>query len=190
MTDHSPSPALEKNNGSIDWMAELARQTRWLRTVIAARCGEPQAVDEIMQEVSLALIKQSAPLRDPEKVAPWLYQIAVRQSLMYRRKHGRRRKLERRLAQRLESQPKPPTAPDPLQWLLAQERRELVRDGVRKLNPKDAELLLLKYTENWSYQQIAKHLDITESAVEARLHRARKKLRNLMAALGPADLKT
>ena len=41
----------------------------------------------------------------------------------------------------------------------------------------DRELLLLKYTEEWRYQQIAEHLGITETAVEARLHRARKRLR-------------
>ena len=174
-----------KTETSIDWAAELARHRRWLRTVVAARCGESQAVDEIMQEVSMAVIKQSAPLRDSAKVAAWLYQIAVRQSLMYRRKHGRRRKLEQRFAERLESQPRPNTAPNPLDWVISEERRELVRIGLSRLNPKDAEILLLKYTENWSYRQIADHLDTTESAIESRLHRARKKLREIMANLEP-----
>ena len=171
------------NQGNIDWTAELERHGRWLRTVIAARCREPQAVDEVMQEVSIAVIKQSAPLRDQEKVAPWLYQIAVRQSLMYRRKHGRRRNMERRFAERTEAQPPRPSEPNPLDWLIAVERRELERKGITQLNPKDAEILMLKYTEDWSYQQIAQHLDTTESAIESRLHRARKKLRNAMASL-------
>jgi len=48
--------------------------------------------------------------------------------------------------------------------------------------------LLLKYTENWSYQQIAAHLGISHSAVEARLHRARRKLRAELAAAEKADL--
>ena len=38
---------------------------------------EPQAVDEVMQEVSLAAVKQAAPLADRSKVAPWLYRLAV-----------------------------------------------------------------------------------------------------------------
>ena len=175
------------SQGSIDWCAELARHDRWLRTVIAARCREPQAVDEVLQEVSIAVIKQSAPLRDPSRVAPWLYQVAVRQSLMYRRKHGRRRSLERRFAERIEAQPRPPSEPNPLDWLIANERRELVREGIEQLNPKDAEILLLKYTEDWTYQQIAQHLDTTESAVESRLHRARKKLRSVMSTLEPVE---
>ena len=31
---------------SIDWQAELARHGRWLRTVVAARIGEPDGVAE------------------------------------------------------------------------------------------------------------------------------------------------
>jgi RNA polymerase sigma-70 factor (ECF subfamily) len=38
-------------------------------------------------------------------------------------------------------------------------------------------VLVLKYTEHWSYRQLAEHLGTTESAVEARLHRARARLR-------------
>ena len=46
---------------------------------------------------------------------------------------------------------------------------------------------MLKYTENWRYQQIAAHLGISQSAVEARLHRARRKLRAELAAVEKAD---
>ena len=62
--------------------------------------GEFQAVDEVMQEVSLAAIRQHAPLNDARKVAPWLYRLAVTQSLLYRRKQGRGRKLINRYVER------------------------------------------------------------------------------------------
>jgi RNA polymerase sigma-70 factor (ECF subfamily) len=42
---------------------------------------------------------------------------------------------------------------------------------------------LLKYAQNWSYHEIAEHLGISHSAVESRLHRARRKLRNELAAM-------
>ncbi len=35
-----------------------------------------------MQEVALAAVRQAAPLADAEKVAPWLYRLAVRQALL------------------------------------------------------------------------------------------------------------
>lgn len=187
---NDPKPSGTPTQGSIDWNAELARHGRWLRTVIAARCQEMQAVDDVMQNVSIAAIKQPTPLRDASKVAPWLYQVAVRQSLMYRRKHGRRRNLERRYAESIATEPQRNIEPNPLDWLLATERQDLVRKAVHKLNPKDAEILMLKYTEDWTYQQIAEHLDTTESAVESRLHRARKKLRAVIATLEPIKSNT
>src|SRR5580658_5645112 len=48
----------------IDWPAVLVAHDRWLRTVVYARVGEPQAVDEVMQEVSLAAVRQQAPIND------------------------------------------------------------------------------------------------------------------------------
>ena len=168
---------------TMDWTVVLEENQRWLRTVVAARSGELQAVAEIMQEISMAVIKQQAPLQDKNKLAPWLYQIAVRQSLMYRRKHGRRRNLEQRYADRIRRMPTRSDPANPLEWLIANERRELIRRGIEQLNPKDAEILLLKYTQDWTYQQIAESQGISESAVESRLHRARQRLRRHMVAL-------
>ena len=48
---------------------------------------------------------------------------------------------------------------------------------------RDAEILMLKYTENWSYRELAENLGISQTAVQARLHRARQKLREELAAL-------
>jgi RNA polymerase sigma factor (sigma-70 family) len=172
------------NQPAIDWQAALAQHQRWLRTVILARVREPQAVDEVLQEVALAAVKQSAPLADSGKVAPWLYRLAVLQALLYRRKCGRRRRLLGRYTEQVERGDRSlPTSPDPLNWLMAEERRSLVRRALSQLAPRDAEILLLKYTEDWSYYQIAAHLGIGHAAVEARLHRARARLRQELAAL-------
>ncbi len=173
---------------SIDWQAALAQHDRWLRTVVVARLREPQAVEEVMQEVALAAVRQSAPLSDASKVAPWLYRLAVWHALQYRRKCGRRRRMVGRYAEQIQRD-EPSAAPvDPLGWLLAEERRGLVRQALAGLPPRDAEILLLKYTENWNYHQIAAHLGVSHAAVEARLHRARARLRQELAALDVVEV--
>jgi RNA polymerase sigma-70 factor, ECF subfamily len=166
----------------IDWQTALERHDRWLRTVALARVGEAAAVDEVMQEVALAAIRQQAPLVDPARVGPWLYRVTITQSLLYRRKQGRRRKLIHRYGQRLPMQHTTRTT-DPLEWLLADERQSLVREAIGRLPRREVEILLLKYTENWSYEQLAQHLGTSESAIESRLHRARQRLRRELAAL-------
>ncbi len=177
------SPAKRGGTVAIDWSAVLAEHDRWLRTVVLSRLGEPQAVDEVMQEVSLAAVAQRAPLHDAAKVAPWLYRLAVTQSLLYRRKRGRQKKLADRYAQRVRPGEGDSRTLDPLSWLLAAEQRQLIRKALEHLTPRDAEILLLKYTEDWTYHQLAEHLGIGEAAVEARLHRARQRLRSQLAAM-------
>jgi RNA polymerase sigma factor (sigma-70 family) len=168
---------------SFDWPKILAENEGWLRTIVFARVGEPQAVEEVMQEVALAAVRQKAPLLDPTKVQSWLYRLAVMQSLLYRRKQGRRRKLIDRYALRTRPTESDARQPDPLGWLLSEERHRQVRLALGRLAPRDAEILLLKYTEDWSYQEIASHLDVSESAVEARLHRARQRMRAELATM-------
>jgi RNA polymerase sigma factor (sigma-70 family) len=163
------------------WSAALAEHGRWLRTVVLARLGGTEGVDEVMQEVAMAAIAEQSPIRDREKVAPWLYGLAVRQALMYRRRQGRRRKLIGRFAAAVRPLEQSPREADPLEWLLDEERRELVRQALARLARRDAEILLLKYTEGWSYRELAAHLGISTSAVETRLHRARARLRNQLA---------
>ncbi len=68
-----------------------------------------------------------------------------------------------------------------MDWLLAGGRRRVVRAAGARLPKRDAEILLLKYSEDWSYRELADHLGISRSAVESRLHRARKRMRNILA---------
>jgi RNA polymerase sigma-70 factor (ECF subfamily) len=168
---------------TIDWEACLAAHQPWLRKVILARTGEPAAVEEVLQLVALAALDRRAPLLEPSKAAAWLHRVAVIQSARYRRQCGRRRRAIRGAAehrQHLENG-KPL---EPLAWLIKQERHDLTRLAVARLPGRDAEILLLKYGERWSYRQIAERLGISEKAVDARLLRARQRLRQELAALG------
>lgn len=172
----------------IDWSAVWAEHGRWLRTVVIARVGDRRAVDEVMQEVALAAVAQRSPLADLAKLAPWLYRLAVRQSLLYRRRAGRQRRLAARYGQLFRTAPEDCEDHDPLEWLLADERRRLVRTALGRLPQRDAEMLLLKYTEDWSYHELAARLGVSESAIETRLHRARARLRAELTALNVIEV--
>jgi RNA polymerase sigma-70 factor (ECF subfamily) len=180
---HRPSePAANR----VDWTDILAFHERWLRTILLARLGDALAVEDVLQNVHAAVAEKGHLLRDGTKLAPWLYRIAVASALEFRRRMGRRRKLVARYAERF-----PPTAdesrePDPLAWLLADERQSLVRKALACLPGREAEIMLLKYADDWTYRQIAEHLGLSTSAVEARLHRARQRMRRTLTKLDPS----
>ncbi len=171
---------LELGSRDLDWEAILAENAAWLRRILFARLGETEAVEECMQEVGMAAVRQAAPIRDPNRVGSWLYQLAIRQALLYRRKMGRKRNLLSRYAVRNQPTESDQGAYDPLRWLLDRERASMVRDALKELKDEDRNILLLKYAENMSYGEIAQQVGISHSAVEARLHRARQRLRKLI----------
>ncbi len=166
----------------MDWPAILAAHERWLRRVVTARVQERQAVDEVMQEVALAAVAQRSPLLNPGRLVGWLYRLAVRQVLIYRRKAGRQRALVGRYARQQATGGESPGL-SPLSWLLHDERRGMVQQALRRLPPRDADLLVLKYAEGWSARELAGRLGVKTVAVEARLHRARGRLRAELTAL-------
>jgi RNA polymerase sigma-70 factor (ECF subfamily) len=165
-----------------DWGPTLAVNERWLRRVIASRLAEAEAVDEVMQDVALAAVSQRSPLRDPARAAVWLYRLAVRYVLIYRRRSGRRRGLMERYAARRDSSEQDPSA-SPLAWLVKDERQKFVREALRTLPPRDAELLVLKYGEGFTARELSERLGATVSTIEARLHRARGRLRAALTRL-------
>ena len=113
----------------------------------------------------------------PAQPRPWACRRAERRAA-HRRRCGRRHKLAGRYA-RLAAPKR--SAADPLEWLLCDERRQLVRAALARLPRGDAEILLLKYTEGWTSRELADRLGVSPGAVEARLHRGRRRLRGELA---------
>ncbi|KPL24424.1 MAG: hypothetical protein AMJ75_03730 [Phycisphaerae bacterium SM1_79] len=55
-------------------------------------------------------------------------------------------------------------------------RRDLIREAVWKLRPADRELIVMRYYDGFSQAQISSVLDISPSAVNGRLVRAKRKI--------------
>jgi RNA polymerase sigma-70 factor, ECF subfamily len=73
--------------------------------------------------------------------------------------------------------PTPPAA----QGAEEAELAERLRAAVTLLAPTQAEAFCLHCLEGWSYEEIARHLAVSADAVGVHLHRARKRLRELLA---------
>ena len=132
-------------------------------------------VDDIMQDVAIAVLRQTEPLTDMSRVGPWLYRVAMRQILQHRRSHGRRRERRNRLAAALEVNAS--ESPDPLSAMIAVETKQQLYASLGQLSDQDRELLLLRHTQNWTHQQIADQLGIDYDKVVYRVSRAKKRLR-------------
>lgn len=166
---------------AIDWPTQLNQNRRWLMSVLRSRINNQHVVEDLYQEVSLAVLRQASRPTDPAKVAPWLYRLAIRHAINFHRKTGRQKRLQHSIQQKVETER--PVDHDALDWLVQTEQRSLVGQAIDKLSPKDREILTLKYSENWTYKQLAEHLGASTNTIEYRLIRARKQLRKLLCEL-------
>lgn len=69
--------------------------------------------------------------------------------------------------------------PTPEAVLGISEREKHVKELLNDLSPKDRAAVVLRYWYDYSYDEIAETLSLTNSAVKSRLHRARKDLAKL-----------
>jgi RNA polymerase sigma-70 factor (ECF subfamily) len=172
----------------------LARHRGRLRQMVALRIDRRMAArvdpSDVVQE---ALADAAANLSDyvktrPLPFYPWLRQFAWERLLQLHRHHLRseRRSVAREqlrifdladeseamLAERLVNSASSPSA-----RLLAAELRDRVRAALEALEPRDREVLVLRYLEQLSTKEIAAVLGISEAAVKTRHRRALERLR-------------
>jgi RNA polymerase sigma-70 factor (ECF subfamily) len=107
-----------------------------------------------------------------ERGLPWLLRTA---SLTLRNWERTQRRGER-LVQRIAAEP-PSAGGDPA---VAHGDRQWVRDAVRQLPAKDRELLLLVTWEGLDVRDAASVVGCSPAAAAVRLHRARRRLRDLL----------
>ena len=147
---------------TIDWPAAFEQHRPWLRKVLSCRVGDRHTVEDLLQEIAVAVFGKSPKPTQEESVAPWLYRLAVRQSINYYRK------VNRKTAPTSSANLEPEDNVEPLDWLMAEEKNRAMREAMNELRPRDREILTLKYTENWSYRQLAGHLGVKEKTIEYR----------------------
>lgn len=166
----------------IDWGAAFSEHSHWLRTVIRSRLGEDRGTDDVLQEVAVAAVAAPNRPTQTEGVAPWLYRVAIRQCMMYRRTMGRRRRHTNQFAEEVRTRGE--TAGDALGWLLGNERQASIRRALDKLPELDRQILWLKHTENWTYEQLSARLGVSVRTIEYRLLQARNRLRKELISEG------
>jgi RNA polymerase sigma-70 factor (ECF subfamily) len=141
--------------------------------------GKEEARD-LAQETFLRAIRGLESLRDPASARTWLFSIAtnvLRNELRRRAAHKRNSEEESREIRQEDEDALEAEAPDVLDGLLDQERRELLAAAVRGLPPQMRRALLLRFASNLKYREIAAVMQVSIDTVKSQLAQARARLR-------------
>jgi RNA polymerase sigma-70 factor (ECF subfamily) len=156
-------------------LASLVRENLgWLRGWLRGRVGDPDLADDLCQEAFLRALRRFSGLRDPARFPAWLYRIAENTVRDHLRSEARRRNRVTYTDRLEELDRSAPPAEDPAE----QEIGERLLAAIRKLPPRLRDPLLLRHSRDLSYAEIGRVLGISENAVQVRIFRARKKLRD------------
>ena len=153
---------------------------------LARRICSGRDADDLVQDTFLNAFRAIDQLEDPDNPRPWLFAIAHRACQRMRRlRAGEPRHLdsfEELLPQPEATLPDLPSLHrDPHNDRLRAEARELVEQGVAEL-PEDFRIpLLLADIAELKLAEIAAILDLPVATVKTRIHRARLKLREILA---------
>jgi RNA polymerase sigma-70 factor (ECF subfamily) len=137
--------------------------------------------EDAVQEALLKAFQNLAEFREDAQFSTWLIRITVNQSLMKLRKQRAHKEVS--LDEEFESDGDalpldvPDRAPNPEQLCWASELRDILARTVEELRPILRTVFVLRDVEGLSIEQTAQALNLSQSAVKARLWRVRLHLR-------------
>lgn len=132
-----------------------------------------QEAEDITQETFLKVLKQLNRLEDNSKVKTWLLSIARNTAVDIHR----RQKIRRLLTEKISVQPVVKEVQKPLDILERNEDLQEVQEALMTLKSHDRTIIICRMLKEYSIQETAAILGISEVKVRVDFHRAMARLR-------------
>jgi RNA polymerase sigma-70 factor (ECF subfamily) len=157
----------------------------------------PDVTDDAVQETMLEAWRHIGHLRDPQRFDAWLDGICRNVCRRYKAHEGTRHRHESRSQLAGDQEPRDasgesltlpdPYAIDPAEELSRQDLATLLDRAMEHVAPNTRKLLELCYLADMPQREAALQLGMTIGALEVRLHRARKQLRQVLNSVLHTD---
>jgi RNA polymerase sigma-70 factor (ECF subfamily) len=142
------------------------------------RVGDPHEAEELAQEAFVKAYSAMPRLGGDRRFYPWLSVIASRLCVDTHRRRGRTQphaEIELGVVDGGQEE------------ILLEVDRDHLGQALDRIAPRHREVLRLREHEGWSYEQIARHLEVRVGTVEALLFRARRALRREFHAVAGTE---
>jgi RNA polymerase sigma factor (sigma-70 family) len=144
--------------------SEYPQVVRLLTVVLHDRA----IAEDLTQEAFVRLYQRWSKISRYESPEAWVRRVALNRAFSWRRREGKRGQLERA------ADPGAELAVEPEAW-----RVDVLR-AVRALPPRDRALVALYHLEDRPLSEVAEVLGMREGAAKVALHRARRRLAQLL----------
>jgi RNA polymerase sigma factor (sigma-70 family) len=140
--------------------------------------GDAHRADDVVQHVFSELARKAASLLDRPVLAGWLYLTARNTSAAIVRGERRRarREMEAQIMQELDREEGPVT-----EWARI---RPVIDRALSALNPRDRDVVLMRFFQRMTFPEIGKRLSISDDAARLRVGRSLDRVRSALSRLG------
>jgi RNA polymerase sigma-70 factor (ECF subfamily) len=157
----------------------------------------PEDVDEICQEVFLAVIKNLQAFNGASQFQTWLFRIAANKARDFRERRQTAKRGGGQTVLSLQAEDPetgltldpPANTPAPDAALVSAEQSVLLHQALKQLGEPCREIIELRYFGDLSYEEISRSLDLNPKTVSSRLSKCLDRLeliaRNLFAGAKP-----
>ena len=168
MACDAEDPTVFSHNSSSPFERLFLTHYRGVVQVLCRLLGDRNLAEDLASEVFWKVYCRPELLRGDGRLGGWLYRTAINLGIDSLRSDQRRRLYEREAGMEAAGRQ---TGRDPLEELLAEERRERVRKVLSRLKPRHAQILLLR-SSGASYRELGEALRIKRGSVGTTLLRA------------------
>lgn len=147
-----------------------------------------EEADDLSQEVFIEIYESIGKFRQEAGLRTWIYRITVNKSLNQLQKNKRKqiiRRVENFFSGEAAGNPlwKATDGITPVQLLEQKEQEALIRKAINSLPENQKVAFTLHKYDDLSYKEIAEVMELSVSAIESLIHRARLKLRQKLLSL-------
>lgn len=150
--------------------------------VISSYLRNPEDAMEVLQDTFLKVFTARATWNPHFSFAGWLYRIAINASIDRYRKsdRGRTSSLEDVMEIQVHHSATSNAGPGPIDGMQDRDRRRLLENAVRRLPPRQREVVSLRFFGDMKLEEIAKALNCPLGTVKSNLHKAVMGLKEML----------
>ena len=145
--------------------------------------GDPAEAEDLALETMYRLYRRRADAQVESNLGGWLYRVATNLGLHSIRSFRRRERYEIDAGKQVFGE----RADTPQEIAAAEDERQLARRALAEMNPRQSQLLILRYS-GMAYKDIAAALDLSPTSIGPLLVRAEREFEKRYRTLAREDL--
>lgn len=153
-------------------MKQVEAKKHVLYKIAYSYTKNPHDAEDCVADAVLTAMQKLRQLRDEESFYPWFVSILVNTCRKFYRKNKKHIELNENICE-----------PDILNQFSGAEDRILIEEVLSSLRKEEADILVLKYLDDFSLKEISEIMTIPENTIKSKIHRSLKNLRKLYGGL-------